>query len=487
MKRHSEITKASRRASGDNPEQEPSRPITSVPSIRSAVRFACGALAALGLVAACLFAQEAASGAGLSQDTGSRQDAAASPLKGGASARRTDANAQAVARGRYVALAADCAACHTDPQGGRLFAGGYALQTPFGKLVASNITMDKATGIGAWTEQEFTRAVREGKGRHGENLYPAMPYNAYVKISDQDMRDLWAYMRTIEPVEHKVVSNQLPFPFNIRLLMSGWNLLFFDQTPFTPIDGQSAEVNRGAYLVQGLGHCAVCHTPKNFLGGDKAGAFLQGGDLGGWHAPEITSNAYTGIGSWSSPQIVQYLKTGSNPLTVAAGPMAEVVTDSTQHMTDSDLTAIASYLKTLPGSSHTRPAPLREDDAQMRLGARVYAANCAACHARGGEGIAGIASRFPGNPGIHAPSTASLLTTVLLGGRGAVTGNNPTSGAMPAFAWKLSDEQIAAVLTYLRNHWGNAAPAVSAQQVADARKRTGSRSQLQVSPPASVK
>ncbi|MFF7708824.1 c-type cytochrome [Pseudomonas sp. NPDC007930] len=379
------------------------------------------------------------------------------------------AAAPAAERGRYVAIAGDCAACHTDPHGGQPFAGGYALQTPFGKLLASNITMDKATGIGEWTEAQFTRAVREGKGRHGENLYPAMPYNAYVKVSDQDMHDLWAYMQTVAPVRHKVVSNQLPFPFNIRLMMFGWNLMFFDNRPFTPLAGASAEANRGAYLVQGLGHCASCHTAKNFLGGDSS-AYLEGGELDGWHAPNITADSYQGIGGWSTEQLVRYLKTGSNHVAVASGPMAEAVTNSTQHMTEADLRAIAAYLQTLPGNPAAKPAPLPASDPRMQQGANVYSANCAACHNSDGKGINELASSLAGNPGIQAHNPQSLVTTVLEGGRGAVTLANPTSGAMPSFAWKLSDGQIAAALTYARNSWGNAAPAVSAEQVAEARK-----------------
>lgn len=388
------------------------------------------------------------------------------------------ADAAAISRGHYIAQAADCAACHTAPHLGQPFAGGYALKTPFGTLLASNITSDKETGIGSWTEAEFTRAVRQGKGKHGEYLYPAMPYNDYVKISDQDMHDLWAYMKTVPPVNKKVVSNQLPFPFNIRLMMFGWNMLFFDDKPFKPIDGATAEINRGAYLVQSLGHCAACHTPKNFLGGDKGGAFLQGGALDGWHAPEITGNTYAGIGSWSTEQIAQYLKTGSNHMSIASGPMAEAVTNSTQHMTDADLSAIAVYLKSLPGSSATKPASLASDDPQMTLGQRVYTSNCIACHASSGKGIPGIATSFPGNPGIQASSADSLLTTVLVGGRGAVTQSNPTSAAMPSFAWKLSDAQIAAVVTYVRNHWDNAAPAVTTDHVAAMRKDSGAQAQL---------
>ena len=376
----------------------------------------------------------------------------------------------AVTRGRYVAIAGDCAACHTDPHQGKPFAGGYALATPFGTLLASNITSDKGTGIGAWTEAEFTRAVREGKGREGENLYPAMPYNDYVKVSDQDMHDLWAYMQTVPAVDNKVVSNQLPFPFNIRLMMMGWNLLFFDKTPFVPVADATAQINRGAYLVQSLGHCAACHTGKNFLGGDKGGAFLQGGDLAGWHAPEITGNRYVGIGGWSQAQIVQYLKTGSNNIAVASGPMAEAVTNSTQHMTDDDLVAIAAYLQSLPGSSATKPQPVDATDLSMKQGANVYSANCSACHNSDGKGISGIAAGLANNPALQSASPQTLLTTVLQGGRGAVTLDNPTNAAMPSFAWKLSDQQVASLATYIRNTWGNAAPAVKAEEVAQVRK-----------------
>lgn len=382
----------------------------------------------------------------------------------------TPADADAIARGKYVAVAGDCVACHTAPESKDAFAGGYAIQTPFGEIYASNITPDAETGIGNWTERDFFRAVRHGKGKEGENLYPAMPYNAYVKVSDQDMHDLWMYMRSVKPVHKAVPETQLPFPYNIRLAMMGWNLLFFKNEGFKPDSSQSAEWNRGAYLVEGLEHCAACHTPKNPLGGDT-GDYLQGSNLGEWHAPEITSNAYTGIGQWSEDQLVQYLKLGSNHVAVASGPMAEAVTNSTQHLTDADLKAIAVYLKSVPGSSRTAPQPLPADNAQMKMGANVYSANCSACHNSDGKGIPNLAASLAGNPGIVAPDSASLLTTVLQGGRGAVTQGNPTSGAMPSFAWKLSDEQAAAVVTYIRNTWGNAAPAVTAQQAKEAREK----------------
>ena len=373
----------------------------------------------------------------------------------------------AVERGRYVALAGDCVACHTAGKTSAPFAGGLALKTPFGKLVASNITQDVATGIGSWTEEEFTRAVRQGKGKHDENLYPAMPYNAYVKTSDADMHDLWMYMKTIKPVDNKVVSNQLPFPFNIRLMMFGWNLFFFDNSPYKPDGSQSVEWNRGAYLVHGLAHCAACHTGKNFLGGDSSDAF-QGGTLAGWYAPEITGSK-AGLGDWSVAQTVEYLKTGGNSITMASGPMAEAVENSTQHMTTADLTAIAVYMKSLPGSTASRPAPIAQTDSQMVLGAKVFDISCAACHTSGGKGLDGLVTALGGNSALQAKVDTNLINAVLRGTNPAVTQGKPTGAAMPGFAWKLSDAQIAAVGTYVRNSWGNAAPAVTADSVAKAR------------------
>ncbi|MDU5781386.1 MAG: c-type cytochrome [Pantoea sp.] len=379
------------------------------------------------------------------------------------------ADAAAVARGRYVAIAGDCVACHTAPGSKEAFAGGYSISTPFGGIFASNITPDKETGIGSWTERDFYRAVRHGKGKEGEHLYPAMPYNAYVKVSDQDMHDLWMYMRSVKPVRYRVPETNLGFPYNIRLAMMGWNLLFFRNSGFESDPDKSAEFNRGAYLVEGLEHCGACHTPKNLLGGDT-GDYLQGSNLSEWHAPDLTSNRDVGIGSWSSAQIMDYLKLGSNHVAVASGPMAEAVTNSTQHLSDADLRAIATYLKAQPASATQLPPPQARDSAQMKTGENVYSANCSACHNSDGKGIPNLAASLANNPGLLADDASSIITTVLQGGRGAVTQGNPTSGAMPSFAWKLTDEQVAAVSTYIRNSWGNAATPVKADEVAGKRK-----------------
>ena len=387
-------------------------------------------------------------------------------------------DAAAVKRGAYVAVQGDCAACHSVP-GGQAFAGGYGLQTPFGVINSTNITPDTTTGIGNWTERDFFRAVRHGKRKDGQLLYPAMPYNAYVKMSDDDLHDLWAYIRSVKPVEKPAEPNTLGFPYNIRLAMLGWNLLFFKNAQYQADAGQTPEWNRGRYLVDGAGHCAACHTGKNALGGDSS-AYLQGGELLGGYAPEITGNPHQGLGNWSNEQVVQYLKTGSNHQAVAAGAMGEAVENSTQHLNDADLAAIASYLKSLKGSEATAPSAVAASNPLMKRGALIYEANCMACHNVQGEGIDGMVTGFANNPGIRSPSASNMISTVLKGGRAVATESNITAAGMPSFAWKLNDGDIAAVLTYVRNSWGNAAPAVDAQTVGKA------RAALKVAEPMSV-
>ncbi|WP_213878683.1 c-type cytochrome [Pseudomonas sp. dw_358] len=376
-------------------------------------------------------------------------------------------DAAAVTRGAYVAAQGDCAACHTAP-GGKPYAGGYAIQTPFGAINSSNITPDRTHGIGDWTERDFFRAVRHGKRKDGALLYPAMPYNAYVKMNDADLHDLWAYMRSLQPVSQAPTPNTLGFPYNIRLAMLGWNLLYFNNAGYVADPKQSDAWNRGRYLVDGAGHCAACHTSKNALGGDTS-AYLQGAELLGGYAPEITNNPHLGLGNWSEPQVAQYLKTGSNDKAVAAGAMGEAVEHSTQYLTDADTAAIAGYLKSLPGSNAQAPTALAGDNPVMKRGAHLYETNCMACHNVSGEGIKGMVTAFTDNSGIRAPSAANLVGTVLKGGRAAATESNVTAAGMPSFAWKLNDADIAAVLTFVRNSWGNAAPEVHAQEVAKAR------------------
>lgn len=386
-------------------------------------------------------------------------------------------DAAAVKRGAYVAVSADCVACHNAPGSSTTFAGGYGLKTPFGVITSTNITPDRDTGIGNWTERDFFRAIRHGKSPHGL-LYPAMPYNAYVTLSDQDMHDLWAYMRTVKPVAEVNAPNQLSFPYNIRLMMAGWNMLFFDNRPFKAMADQSADWNRGAYLVDGAGHCASCHTPKNALGGDTSSKYLQGYTLQGWFAPEIAGNPHVGLGYWSKQDITSYLKTGSNAKAVASGPMAEAVENSTQYMTDADLSAMAVYLKSVKGSSGVAPQPLAETSAPMIHGKQLYEINCMACHNLQGQGIEGMVTAFAGNSAIQSHGHGSLIQTLLMGGRAAATQGNPTGAGMPSFAWKLSDADVADVLTYVRNSWGNAAGPIGASEVGTARHSLNARQPL---------
>jgi mono/diheme cytochrome c family protein len=376
---------------------------------------------------------------------------------------------EVIEHGRYMTIAGDCAACHT-AKGGQPFAGGGALQTPFGTLLAPNITPDVETGIGGWTDDEFLEAVRTGIGHGGIHLYPAMPYTYYTKMTREDVIAIRAYLDTVQPVSNEVHANQLPFPFNQREAMLGWNQLYFTPGEFKPDPGKSAEWNRGAYLVEGAEHCGLCHTPKNVMGGDKNGEAMQGSVLQSWYAPDLTGNRRIGIGDWTVDDIALYLKTGRNRYDIASGPMADAVYHSTSHLTDADLRAIAAYLKDLPPGGGLAPQPVSAQDPVMQQGQAIYNNQCAACHTVAGEGIVGLFPRLSRTPLVQQSQATSLIRVVLEGSRAVATNAAPTGPAMPSFAWRLSDADVAAVVTYIRNAWGNAAPAVSASEVANMRQ-----------------
>jgi mono/diheme cytochrome c family protein len=374
-----------------------------------------------------------------------------------------------IERGRYLAVLGDCAGCHTASHGAP-FAGGVALQTPFGTLVAPNITSDPETGIGNMTNEEFLAVLHEGRGHDGKRLYPAMPYPAYTKMTDDEVLALRAYFATVAPVSNRVVSNQLPFPLNIRLAMAVWNGLNFTPGRYQPNPQKSATWNRGAYIVEGPAHCGTCHTPKTLLGGDKNSAALTGATLQGWFAPDITNDPRKGIGEWSRDDLVQYLKTGTNKWTLASGPMAEAVSHSTSRMNDEDILAIATYLKDSGQSgASARPEPVVAGNNAMRAGAAIYKDSCAACHKDSGEGDANLFPRLAGSALVQSDDPTTLVRVVLHGTRAVSTAGAPTAPAMPAFDWRLEDAQVAAVLTYIRNNWGNAAGSVSASAVASQR------------------
>lgn len=352
------------------------------------------------------------------------------------------ANADA---GKYQAVLGDCAGCH-----GKNLAGGVELQTPFGKMVTPNITPDRDTGIGNYSADDFRKAMKTGMAPGGKRLYPAMPYPYYAKMTDSDVDALFGYLRTVKPVSNAVTVNQLRFPFNLRILMAGWNALFFKPAP--PV------AQRGDYLVNGPAHCGACHAAKNLLGADKGG--LTGGLLQGWYAPNLTGDTTAGLGKWSKAELVEYLKIGRNAHSLASGPMAEAVENSTAQMTDADLGAIATYIKALAPSGGSGGG-VDKADMQMQAGLRVYRMNCVACHGWDGKGSA-VFPPLAGNTNVTQSSAETSARMVVVGGKGASTRGAPTGQAMPSFAWKLGDAEVANVLTYIRNTWGNAAPAVDA-------------------------
>ncbi|MBF8999632.1 MULTISPECIES: c-type cytochrome [Vibrio] len=400
----------------------------------------------------------------------SRSDAADDTVK--LSEFKTDDTA-AIKRGEYIMRLGDCSACHTEGHGE--MAGGYDIETPFGSLYSSNITPDPETGIGNMTERDFFNAVRQGIGSHGF-LYPAMPYTAYVKFTDQDMHDLWAYFSTVKPVKNDIEETKdMPFPFNVRLSLAGWDMLFFDNTGFTEDKAKGDEYNRGKYLVDGGGHCSACHNPRNFIGAEIKSKYLQGGNLGTWYAPDLTPNPHNGISEMSVDGIAEYLKTGSNGIAVASGPMAEAVQHSTQYFTDSDLKAIGVYLKALPASEGGKTYP--KLDVTKRAGLD-YEVNCSACHGLEGEGITGMVPAFAKNKTIAAEDPTNLIHAMLKGTRAPFTHVRTTAAGMPSFAWKMNDKEIADVLNYVRNSWGNTAKEITPDQVAEMRKTVGARDKM---------
>ena len=403
--------------------------------------------------------------------------AAAAWLAGPGLGTAADPDGQAfdrIAKGRYLTTVADCYACHTVLDAGKPFAGGRPIETPFGIITSSNITPDNETGIGAWSDQQFVDAVRRGVRPNGSRLYPAMPFPAYTKMTHDDVLAIRAYLATVEPVHQAVEANTLPFPFDIREAMRPWDALYFTEGEFQPDSSQSADWNRGAYLVQGPGHCTACHTPKTSLGGDKSGDNLRGFNLQGWFAPDITADTSQGLGQWSEADITGYLRTGHNRMTAATGPMAEEIVNSTSQYNDSDLHAIATYLKSLPARQDKAPAQAGQP--VMAAGQAIYRDQCSACHGLDGQGVAMLFPSLAQSSLAHASDPTSAIRLVLRGGRSVATKAEPTAPGMPSFGWQLNDEQVAAVLTYIRNAWKTAAVPVSADTVGKARDQLRTRS-----------
>jgi len=399
-------------------------------------------------------------------------------LPGSAGAQDQPANsaagAEVVARGEYLARAGDCIACHTAPEG-RLFAGGRAMPTPFGTLNTSNITPDPETGIGKWTADQFYATMHTGRFPDGGLLYPAMPFASYTKVTRQDSDAIYAYLRTIEPIRQPNRPHDLRFPYNNRALILGWRTLYFSEGEYKPDPSKSEEWNRGAYLVEGLGHCGMCHTPINALGGSSESEAFKGGliPMQNWYAPSLTSNREAGLGDWSIKDISDLLRTGISDRGVVYGPMAEVVYNSLQYLTDEDTRAMAVYLKGIaqnsPPAVPTSAVPTAEGSLLLSLGQTVYDAHCASCHGRQGEGKPPHYPPLAGNQSIQMESAVNAIRMVLNGGYPPGTAGNPMPYGMPPFAGTLSDNEAAAVVTYIRTSWGNRGAAVAAREANELR------------------
>lgn len=390
-----------------------------------------------------------------------------------------------IKQGEYLARAGDCVACHT-AKGGKPFAGGLPMETPIGVIYSTNITPDK-TGLGNYSFEDFDKAVRHGVAKSGSTLYPAMPYPSYARVSDSDMQALYAYfMKGVEPVAQENKDSDIPWPLSMRWPLAAWRWMFAPAVAQAqPAAAADPVISRGAYLVEGLGHCGACHTPRALtmqeksLSASDGNAFLSGSaPLEGWIAKSLRGDHKDGLGSWSEEQLVQFLKTGRSDRSAVFGGMSDVVVHSMQYMSQDDLTAIARYLKSLPAvdpkdqphqyDKQVADALWKGDDSKP--GASVYIDNCAACHRTDGHGYTRVFPALAGNPVLQTADATSLINIVLNGGTLPATHTAPSTFTMPAFAWRLSDQEVADVVSFVRGSWGNKGAPVKASDVADLRK-----------------
>lgn len=399
-----------------------------------------------------------------------------------------DNGAEQIKRGEYLARAGDCVACHTKA-GGQPFAGGLSMATPIGNIYSTNITPDKKTGIGDYSYDDFQKAVRHGVAKNGDTLYPAMPYPSYAVIGDDDMKAMYAYfMQGVQPVEQANRDSDIMWPLSMRWPLAIWRGMFApDVKAFQPIKGQDPVLARGQYLVEGLGHCGACHTPRSLTMQEKALNDSEGSDylsgssaaIDGWNASNLRGDNRDGLGRWSEDDLVQFLRTGRNDQTAVFGGMTDVVEHSLQHLSAEDATAIARYLKSL-GAKDPNQTGFKQDDAVAKAlwkgddskpGASVYVDSCAACHKTDGSGYKRFFPELRGNPVVQAEDPTSLIHIVLSGATLPGVKGAPSSITMPAFGWRLKDQQVADVVNFVRTSWGNTAKVqVSASDVAKIRK-----------------
>lgn len=373
-------------------------------------------------------------------------------------------SAKLVAQGAYLARAGNCGLCHTQ-RGGSAYAGGRAMETPFGTVFSSNLTPDPATGLGSWTSGHFWRALHHGRSRDGRLLYPAFPYTSMTQVTRADSDALFAYLQSLAPVAQTNTAHRLRWPYNTQAALALWRALYFKPGSFEPVAGQSAPWNRGAYLVRGLGHCNACHTARNALGAPDTRADLAGGPIPmqNWYAPSLLSPSEAGVAEWDEKQVVALLQTGLAPRGAVTGPMAEVVLHSTQFLSGADLVAMAVFLKSLPSVAPAagRGAAAAAPSGGSPQGAKLYEKHCAQCHGDQGAGVPGAYPALAGNRAVLMGNASNLVQIVLHGGFAPATAGNPRPYGMPPYMVLLGDSEIAQVLTHIRSAWGNRAGEVT--------------------------
>ena len=376
---------------------------------------------------------------------------------------------ETIAHGKALVEAGDCASCHTaDPA--KPFAGGKKIDTPFGGIYSPNLTADRNTGIGGWSDADFYGALRYGMDPDGSRYYPAFPYPYFTKLTRPDIAAIRAYLATLTPFQNEAPPPELRFPLNLRVVMRAWNYLFLRPGILEPDQSKGTDWNRGRYLVEGLGHCGACHTPKNIFGADKRGQAFTGGYVQGWFAPRLDAAERSGLKSWSVDDIAEYLKSGRNGKSHADGLMAEVVVNATSKMSDADVHAIAVYLKSLPAGSPEPAVTAPPPEQGIKDGEQIYAHYCRACHEPDGSGAPRIYPPLPANALLQSADPSSTLRVILDGAQTVTTPRAPNTGSMPSYARDLSDQQVADVTNYIRNSWGNEAPLVTPDQVRKARQ-----------------
>jgi len=381
-----------------------------------------------------------------------------------------------IERGKYLALAGNCASCHTT-ENGEFMAGGLPFETPFGKIYSTNITPDSGTGIGNWTGGQFLDSMRRGVRPNGEHLYPVFPYTAFTKITNEDVAALFAYLKSIPAIRQETKENEVSFPFNQRWLMSVWKMVYFDERVYETDKSKSAEWNRGAYLVNALAHCSACHSPRNLLGAENSDMAMTGGvffdkvpsgSVRPWSSPNLTS-APSGLGLWVHEEVTAYLRTGRNSFVETFGPMNEVIMNSTRNLNDGDVNAMVVYLKSLP--SKETDTGSTANNKVLGMGRTLYNLHCGTCHLPTGLGDEEVAPRLAGGSLVVQTSNPASLINVILDGPESPDPPLPAKWRNPMedFRYLLDDEEIAALASYVRNSWGNTAGKVTAKQVAKQR------------------